>query len=102
MRERNVLRIQLGYASLDILTFGSQRSSPRRGKPTVPEIMRGTLTSSGSDSMHTSTFAILLELFEMQLYCITSINTNSMISCREIDCFQFCVGSHVGRIDTGS
>ena len=60
MRERNLLGIQLGHASLDILTFGSQRPFPRRGKPTVPENMRGTLTSSDSDSMHTSTFTILL------------------------------------------
>lgn len=30
------------------------------GKPTVPEDMRGTLTSSGSDSVHISTFTIFL------------------------------------------
>ena len=30
------------------------------GKPTVPEHLRGTLTSSGSKSVHTSMFTLLL------------------------------------------
>ncbi len=31
-----------------------------RGKPTVPENIKGTLTSSGSDSMYTSILTLLL------------------------------------------
>ena len=60
MREGNLLRIQLGHASLDILTFGGQRPFPCRNQPIVPENMRGTLTSNGSDPIHMSTFTILL------------------------------------------